>query len=177
MVKSDAANSAAGKPARSAAPPPRRADNPEWSRRLSRPSTTPRSSAFLDVAAACEVEAAGYVLLRLPLEVRDLFREWLAANFPDRERRVFALIRQTRGSKDYDATFGKRMTGGGPYARMFRKRFESACARIGLNVSKDAAHNRAFPPAAVRERAAELNHRQRTDRDHLICIVGSLRLR
>jgi DNA repair photolyase len=71
---------------------------------------------ILDAAAACGVEAAGYVLLRLPLEVRDLFREWLLANFPDRERHVFALIRQTRGGKDYDATFGKRMTGGRPPA-------------------------------------------------------------
>src|SRR5712692_9309914 len=66
---------------------------------------------ILEAAAACGAEAAGYVLLRLPLEVRDLFREWLQTNFPDRERHVFALIRQTRGGKDYDATFGKRMTG------------------------------------------------------------------
>src|ERR1700736_5207211 len=91
---------------------------------------------ILEAAAACGVEAAGYVLLRLPLEVRDLFREWLAANFPDRERHVFALIRQTRGGKDYDATFGKRMTGGGPYAWMIGKRFETTCSRLGLNVHK-----------------------------------------
>jgi DNA repair photolyase len=91
---------------------------------------------ILEAAAACGVEAAGYVLLRLPLEVRDLFREWLQANFPDRERHVFALIRQTRGGKDYDATFGKRMTGGGPYAWMIGKRFETTCSRLGLNVHK-----------------------------------------
>jgi DNA repair photolyase len=91
---------------------------------------------ILDAGAACGAEAAGYVLLRLPLEVRDLFREWLTANFPDRENRVFSLIRQTRGGKDYDAEFGKRMTGGGPYAWMIRKRFETACARFGLNVHK-----------------------------------------
>jgi DNA repair photolyase len=91
---------------------------------------------ILDAAAACGVEGAGYVLLRLPLEVRDLFREWLQANFPDRERHVFALIRQTRGGKDYDATFGKRMTGGGPYAWMIGKRFETTCSRLGLNVHK-----------------------------------------
>src|SRR6201995_1121541 len=62
---------------------------------------------ILDAAAACGVRGAAYVLLRLPLEVRDLFREWLQANFPDRERHVFALIRQTRGGNDYAATFGK----------------------------------------------------------------------
>jgi DNA repair photolyase len=91
---------------------------------------------ILDAGAACGAEAAGYVLLRLPLEVRDLFREWLQANFPDRERHVFALIRQSRDGKDYDATFGKRMTGSGPYAWMIRKRFETACSRLGLNVHK-----------------------------------------
>jgi DNA repair photolyase len=101
---------------------------------------------ILDAAAACGVEAAGYVLLRLPLELRDLFREWLAANFPDRERHVFALIRQTRGGKDYDATFGKRMTGGGPYAWMIKKRFETACSRLGLNVAKTQLTTEHFRP-------------------------------
>jgi DNA repair photolyase len=101
---------------------------------------------ILDAGAACGAEAAGYVLLRLPLEVRDLFRQWLSEHFPDRENRVFSLIRQTRGGKDYDAEFGKRMTGGGPYAWMIRKRFETACARFGLNVHKTeltVAHFRA----------------------------------
>ncbi len=69
---------------------------------------------ILDAAAAVGVKGAGYVLLRLPLEVRDLFREWLMANFPDRYRHVFKLIREMRGGKDYDSTWGKRMTGGGP---------------------------------------------------------------
>jgi DNA repair photolyase len=91
---------------------------------------------ILDAAAAAGVEGAGYVLLRLPLELRDLFREWLAANFPDREKHVFALIRQMRGGKDYDSTFGKRMTGNGPYAWMLGRRFETACARLGLNERK-----------------------------------------
>jgi DNA repair photolyase len=76
------------------------------------------------------------VLLRLPLEVRDLFREWLAANFPDREKHVFTLIRQMRGGKDYDAKWGERMTGNGPYAEMIRMRFEAACARLKLNEQK-----------------------------------------
>src|SRR5260370_10127907 len=91
---------------------------------------------ILEAPAACGAEAAGYVLLRLPLEVRDLFREWLHANFPDRERHVFALIRQTRGGKDYDATFGKRMTAGGPYAWMMGKRFETPSSRMGLTWTK-----------------------------------------
>jgi DNA repair photolyase len=90
----------------------------------------------LDAVAAAGVQGAGYVLLRLPLEVRDLFREWLMANFPDRCQHVFTLIRQMRGGKDYDATFGRRMKGQGPYAWMIGRRFETACARLGLNREK-----------------------------------------
>jgi DNA repair photolyase len=88
---------------------------------------------ILDTAAALGVKGAGYVLLRLPLEVRDIFREWLLANFPDRHRHVFKLVRDMRGGKDYDATFGKRMTGSGPIAWMIGRRFEAACERLGLN--------------------------------------------
>jgi DNA repair photolyase len=88
---------------------------------------------ILDAAAAVGVQEAGYVLLRLPLEVRDLFREWLMANFPDRYQHVFKLIRETRGGKDYDSSWGKRMTGGGPVAWMIGRRFELACERLGLN--------------------------------------------
>jgi DNA repair photolyase len=88
---------------------------------------------ILDTAAALGVKGAGYVLLRLPLEVRDIFREWLLANFPDRHRHVFKLVRDMRGGKDYDATFGKRMTGSGPIAWMIGRRFETACEKLGLN--------------------------------------------
>jgi DNA repair photolyase len=87
----------------------------------------------LEAAAAAGVQGAGYVLLRLPLEVRDLFREWVMTNFPDRHNHVFSLIRQMRGGKDYDAKWGERMTGSGPYAWMIGRRFETACARLGLN--------------------------------------------
>src|SRR3954469_23409874 len=69
---------------------------------------------ILDSAAALGVREAGYVLLRLPLEVRDLFREWLIEHFPDRYRHVFKLIRDMRGGKDYDSKWGDRMTGSGP---------------------------------------------------------------
>src|SRR5450755_3317489 len=111
---------------------------------------------ILDAAAACGVHGAGYVLLRLPLEVRDLFREWLQANFPERERYVFALIRQTRGGKDYDATFGKRMTGGGPYAWMIGKRFDTTCARLGLNVQKTELTTEHFRPPRARAEQLDL---------------------
>jgi DNA repair photolyase len=91
---------------------------------------------ILDAAAAAGVKEAGYVLLRLPLEVRNLFREWLMANFPDRYRHVFKLVRDMRGGKDYDATFGRRMKGTGPIAWMIGRRFEVACEKLGLNEGK-----------------------------------------
>jgi len=91
---------------------------------------------ILDTAQAAGVREAGYVLLRLPLELRDLFREWLKENFPHREEHVFRLIRDMRGGKDYDAKWGERMKGTGPYAWTIGRRFELACERLGLNETK-----------------------------------------
>ena len=107
---------------------------------------------ILDAAAAVGVREAGYVLLRLPLEVRDLFREWLMANFPDRYRHVFKLIRETRGGKDYDSSWGKRMTGGGPVAWMVGRRFELACEKRGFNKTRTRLTTDHFSPP---RRAAE----------------------
>jgi DNA repair photolyase len=101
---------------------------------------------ILDAVAATGVRHAGYVLLRLPLEVRDLFREWLMANFPDRHRHVFKLIRDTRSGKDYDSTFGTRMTGKGPIAWMIGRRFEVACERLGLNATSVKTTTEHFRP-------------------------------
>ena len=91
---------------------------------------------ILDAAAMAGVESAGYVLLRLPLEVRDLFKEWLMANYPDRYRHVMKLIRDMRGGNDYDSSWGQRFTGGGPYAWMIGRRFEAHCTKLGLNTER-----------------------------------------
>ena len=96
------------------------------------------------------VKGAGYVLLRLPLEVRDLFREWLMANYPDRCRHVMKLMRDMRGGKDYDSTWGKRMNGDGPYAWMIGRRFESGLREARPQHRAGRAHHRAFPVAASR---------------------------
>src|SRR5215472_12138785 len=107
---------------------------------------------ILDTAAAVGVSGAGYVMLRLPLEVRDLFREWLMANYPDRYRHVFKLVREMRGGKDYDSTWGRRMKGSGPYAWMIGRRFEVACEKLGLNEEKvklTTEHFRPPRPSAV----------------------------
>jgi DNA repair photolyase len=101
---------------------------------------------ILEAVAAAGVRNAGYVLLRLPLEVRDLFREWLMTNFPDRYRHVFKLIRDMRGGKDYDSTFGQRQTGTGPIAWMIGRRFEVACEKLGFNVTKHKITTEHFRP-------------------------------
>lgn len=87
---------------------------------------------ILEAAHAAGAKAASYILLRLPLEVSPLFRDWLLRNYPDRYRHVMSLIKSMRGGKDYDAEFGKRMKGEGPYAWQISRRFELACKRLGL---------------------------------------------
>jgi len=101
---------------------------------------------ILDAAAAAGVKEAGYVLLRLPLEVRDLFREWLLANYPDRYRHVMKLIRDMRGGRDYDSSWGTRMKGTGPYAWLIGRRFEVACEKYGFNQKKRRLTTEHFQP-------------------------------
>jgi DNA repair photolyase len=78
----------------------------------------------LDSGKAAGAREASYVLLRLPLEVSPLFRDWLLQHYPDRYRHVMSLVRSMRDGKDYDAEFGKRMKGAGPYAWQIARRFE-----------------------------------------------------
>jgi DNA repair photolyase len=75
-------------------------------------------------------------MLRLPLEVKEIFREWLASEMPDRAAKVLSLVKSVRNGKENDATFGRRMTGTGPYAWSIGRRFEMACRRLGLNDSR-----------------------------------------
>ncbi|MGI6245002.1 MAG: PA0069 family radical SAM protein [Pseudochelatococcus sp.] len=86
---------------------------------------------ILEQAHAAGAREAGYVLLRLPLEVRDLVTEWLVTHYPDKARHVLSLLRTMRGGKDYDARWNERMTGTGPYAALIARRFEVALKRIG----------------------------------------------
>lgn len=76
---------------------------------------------------------AGYTFVRLPYEVKDLFKEWLNTHYPDRAQHVMSLIKQSRGGKEYDATFGKRMQGEGKFADLLAMRFQLACKKLGLN--------------------------------------------
>ena len=106
--------------------------------------------AVLQRAAEAGAAGAGYVALRLPLEIKDLFREWLAANRPDRAERVMSLIRQMRGGRDYDPQWGKRMKGEGPIADLIAHRFKIARRRFALDrtlAPLDASQFRVPPKA------------------------------
>ena len=93
--------------------------------------------ALLAAAAGAGATRAGYVLLRLPHEVKDLFRAWLEQHLPLRAAHVMSLIRQARDGRDNDPPFGQRMRGSGPWATMLRARFELARKRLGLSGERD----------------------------------------
>ncbi len=99
---------------------------------------------ILDGAHAAGAREAGYVLLRLPLEVSPLFRDWLLRNYPDRYRHVMSLVRSMRGGKDYDAEFGKRMKGSGPYAWQISRRFDMTLKRLAMNATRRPLNNDLF---------------------------------
>jgi len=89
--------------------------------------------AILERARAAGATAAGYTLLRLPLELKALFREWLETHFPDKAAHVLSLVAQAHGGRLYDSAWSKRMTGTGPYAEMIRVRFNRASRKLGFN--------------------------------------------
>jgi len=92
---------------------------------------------ILERAAGAGARVAGYTILRLPYELKDLFREWLDLNVPQRADHVMSLLRQMRGGKDNDARFGSRMRGEGEVAELIRQRFRLACRRHGINAKRD----------------------------------------
>ncbi len=87
----------------------------------------------LEAAAAAGASEAAYVVMRLPNELKDLFKEWLATHYPQRAEHVMSIIQQMRGGQDNDPRFGTRMTGVGNFAELIEKRFDIACRRHGLN--------------------------------------------
>jgi DNA repair photolyase len=89
--------------------------------------------ALLQAGKDAGADAASWIMLRLPQEVAPLFREWLEAHFPLRAARIMARVREMHGGKDYDAQWGRRMRGQGPYAQMIADRFNRAARRLGLD--------------------------------------------
>jgi DNA repair photolyase len=107
--------------------------------------------AILDAAAAAGARHAGKVLLRLPHEIGDLFRDWLATHFPLKAERVIARIRDARGGRDNDPRFGHRVRGHGEYADMLQQRFRLACRRLGLDREPLELDMTRFRPPAPRD--------------------------
>lgn len=109
---------------------------------------------ILRATHAAGAREAGYVLLRLPHELKGLVRDWLAEHYPDRMKHVLSLVEETRGGKLYDSAFGQRQTGVGPYAWMIGRRFEAAAARLGFNEERTRLRTDLFRPPL--KRAAQL---------------------
>ena len=103
---------------------------------------------ILEAAAAAGAGRAGYILLRLPYEVKDLFQEWLRAHYPDRAGHVMSLVRQMRGGRENDPRFGSRMRGTGLFAQLLHNRFQVACRRLRLDTARaaDLDVSRFMPP-------------------------------
>ena len=94
--------------------------------------------AILEAAATAGARHAAWTMLRLPLEVAPLFRDWLALHYPLRAAHVMSIVRQIRGGSDNEPRFGVRMGGQGKFADLIRKRFALACKRLDLNADRDA---------------------------------------
>ena len=111
---------------------------------------------ILDSARGAGATGAGYILLRLPHEVSPLFRDWLLQHYPDRYRHVMNVLRSMRGGKDYDAEWGKRMRGQGPYAMQIGRRFEIAARKLGFNENSIPLRTDLFNPPAGAEKQLAL---------------------
>jgi DNA repair photolyase len=104
---------------------------------------------ILKAVSLCGVKEASYIMMRLPLEVKDLFKEWLEDNFPDRAAKVMAQVRDMRGGRDNDPNFGTRMTGTGVYAWTTGRRFQMTAERLGLDMSRARLRTDLFRPPPV----------------------------
>jgi DNA repair photolyase len=104
---------------------------------------------ILKAAANAGATEAGYTMLRLPHEVKDIFKDWLQREYPDKAQKVMSLVRSTRGGKENDPNFGTRQTGTGPYAWLMGRRFQMACHRLGLNRARLKLRTDLFARPAV----------------------------
>lgn len=104
----------------------------------------------LEAAFEAGARRAFYQVLRLPWELSDMFRQWLALHYPDRAERVMARVQDMRGGKDYDADFATRMKGQGIWADLLRQRFVKTCDRLGYQRERHALDLSRFSPSALR---------------------------
>lgn len=125
------------------------------------PALTDKSlEEVLQAASEAGATMAGWILLRLPNEVRPLFKEWLAAHYPQRADHVISIVKQSRGGRENDPNFGTRMTGSGNFVDLIGKRFDLACRRMGLNsednhmASRDGLDCSLFRPPSSKQNPA-----------------------
>jgi DNA repair photolyase len=113
--------------------------------------------AILEAAAANGARHAAWVMLRLPYEVKDLFKDWLRQHYPLRAEHVMSIVRQTRGGRENDASFGSRMRGQGEFAQLIGRRFALACRRLGLNEERAPLDTSRFRAPVVRPDTPQLD--------------------
>jgi len=105
---------------------------------------------LLEIASENGATGAGYVLLRLPHELKDIFHEWLAQHYPDRAARVINLLRDMRGGEDYDAEWFARGTGKGAHAKLIAQRFARTIRRLGLLPHRSPLRTDLFQPPILK---------------------------
>jgi DNA repair photolyase len=119
--------------------------------------TDPELESILEAVRDAGAKGAGFVMLRMPHEIKDLFTEWLHEHFPDRAAHVLSLMRQVRGGKLYNSAWFTRQRGTGPYAELIQHRFKLAVKKLGLNREHSNLRCDLFRPP---ERPRKGDHRQ-----------------
>jgi DNA repair photolyase len=117
----------------------------------------PEMETLLETAAEAGAKQAGYVLLRLPLEIAGLFTEWLEANYPDRAKRVMSLLRSAHRGEDYRSEWKTRQRGDGPYAQLIQARFRNATRRLGLNTVNFSLRTDLFRPPTLKDSNGQMS--------------------
>jgi DNA repair photolyase len=117
----------------------------------------PELELLLETAAGAGATRAGYVVLRLPHEIASLFTEWLDAHYPDRAKRVMALLRSMHKGEDYRSDWKVRQRGEGPFARLIADRFRRACGRLSLNKVSVELRTDLFRPPAAGDTGGQMN--------------------
>ncbi|MEQ1782435.1 MAG: PA0069 family radical SAM protein [Hyphomonadaceae bacterium] len=116
----------------------------------------PELESLLEAAADAGAKRAGYVLLRLPLEIAGLFTEWLEANYPDRAKKVMSLLRSAHNGQDYRSEWKVRGRGDGPYAELIGARFKNAVKRLGLNTARFELRTDLFSPPMLKDTGSQM---------------------
>jgi DNA repair photolyase len=117
----------------------------------------PEIEQLLEAAAGAGATRAGYVVLRLPHEIASLFTEWLDAHYPDRARRVMALLRSMHQGQDYRSDWKIRQRGEGPFSKLMADRFRKACDRLGLNKLNFELRSDLFRPPTLKDGSGQMS--------------------